>query len=225
MTDTPLPPNLAAQPELDTWIRVDAADTVTVFTGKVELGQGIVSAIARIAAEELDLSIDEADVGQVHEGQTAQFSVDAWPGRTFPGRVRQVRYAAHTVAGVVTYEAILAVQNPDLLLRPGMTATAEIEVKRDDQVLLVPNAALRFEPDGHGPAHAGGLSALVSGKHTFDVSRGPDAAPRVWALRHGILEPHDIEAGPSDGTWTEIAAGPVAPGTPLVVSAEGRRNS
>jgi HlyD family secretion protein len=174
---------------------------------------------------ELELSVDEADVGQVREGQTAQFSVDAWPGRTFPGRVRQVRYAAHTVAGVVTYEAILAVDNPDLLLRPGMTATAEIEVKRDDQVLLVPNAALRFEPEGREPAHAGGISALVAGKHSFDVSRGPDAAPRVWALRRGLLEPHDIEAGPSDGTWTEIAAGPVEPGTPLVVAAESRRSS
>ncbi|HEY7176649.1 MAG TPA: molybdopterin cofactor-binding domain-containing protein, partial [Micromonosporaceae bacterium] len=62
MTDTPLPPNLAAHPDLDTWIRVDAVDTVTVFTGKVELGQGIISAIARIAAEELDLSIDQVRV-------------------------------------------------------------------------------------------------------------------------------------------------------------------
>src|SRR5262245_50292697 len=178
-----------------------------------------------LARLELDLSVDEADVGQVREGQTAQFSVDAWPGRTFPGRVQQVRYAAHTVAGVVTYEAIVAVENPELLLRPGMTATAVIEVKRDDQVLLVPNAALRFEPASREPAHAGGLSALVAGRHSFAVSRGPDAAPRVWALRSGLLEPHDIEAGPSDGTWTEIAEGSVAPGTPLVVGAESRRSS
>src|SRR5262245_57919079 len=176
---------------------------------------------------ELVLGVDEADVGPVHEGQPAQFTVDAWPGRTFPGRVQQVRYDAHTVAGVVTYETILAVDNPELLLRPGMTATAEIEVRRDAQALLVPNAALRFEPAQRERSRTVGIGALLATKHPFDVSRGeePPAAPQVWALRRGRLEPFAVEPGPSDGTWTEIAAGPVAPGTPLVVAAATGRSS
>ena len=98
----------------------------------------------------------------VREGQAVRFSVDAWPGRSFSGRVEQVRFGAHTQAGVVSYETIVAVDNPELLLRPGMTATAEIEVQRDEQVLLAPNAALRFEPPGTrggGAARRPGLAA------------------------------------------------------------------
>jgi len=92
-------------------------------------------------------------------------------------------------------------------------------------VLMVPNAALRFEPAAREPARAVGIAALVGIKHPFDVSRagGTSDAPHVWALRRGLLERFAIEAGPSDGTWTEIAAGPVAAGTPLVVGAETRK--
>ena len=176
---------------------------------------------------ELDLAVDEADIGQVHEGQTAQFTVDTWPGRTFPARVAQVRYAGRSVAGVVTYQVILSVENPDLLLRPGMTVTAEIEVRRDEQVLLVPNAALRFEPDDRDAPRGSGLAALVKGKRSFDVTRAGDAgrSPRVWTLRNGHLHALAIETGPSDGSWTEIAPGVVAPGTPLVVAAGAQRST
>ena len=175
---------------------------------------------------ELDLAVDEADIGRVHEGQPAQFTVDTWPGQTFPAHVEQVRYAGRSVAGVVTYQVILSVDNPDLLLRPGMTVTAEIEVQRDEHVLLVPNAALRFEPEEPGAPRGSGFAALVKGKHSFDVTRAGDASgsPRVWTLRHGHLRALAIETGPSDGSWTEIAPGPVAPGTPLVVAAGAPRS-
>jgi len=168
---------------------------------------------------ELDLSVDEADVGQVQEGQPARFTVDAWPGRTFTGHVRQVRFGARTIAGVVTYETILAVDNPDLLLRPGMTATAEIEVRRDADVLLVPSAALRFDPAGARAHPAGGIGALLGGKHPFDYSRGgsPEDAPHLWVVRGRSLKRSDVEPLASDGAWTEIAGGALEPGTAVAV--------
>src|SRR5262245_19815426 len=122
---------------------------------------------------ELDLAVDEADVGRVQEGQPVRFTVDAWPGKSFSGRVEQVRFGPHTQAGVVSYETAVEVANPELLLRPGMTATAEIEVKRDHQVLLAPNAALRFEPpEREAPQPHGGLAGLIPNKHRADLNLG-----------------------------------------------------
>ncbi len=89
---------------------------------------------------------NEADVGRVNEGQPATFTVDAYPNHLFQARIAQVRYGSKTVSGVVTYETVLSLDNADLSLRPGMTATAVITVKRVENCLLVPNAALRFAP-------------------------------------------------------------------------------
>ena len=99
-----------------------------------------------LAKMELHVDVDEADVGLVEAGQTAHFTVDAYPERTFPARITQVRFGSQTVDGVVTYETVLNVDNSDLSLRPGMTATADITVKRIENAILVPNAALRFTP-------------------------------------------------------------------------------
>ena len=176
----------------------------------------------------LELSVDEADVGRVREGQTARFSVDAWPGRSFSGRVEQVRFGAHAQAGVVSYETIVAVDNPDLLLRPGMTATAEIEVERREQVLLAPNPALRFEPPEQetAPRH-GGLAWLFPSKSQFDVSQtvaARDAAAHVFVLRQGRPQRVAVETGPSDGSWTEIRGEHLEAGSLLVVDAAGGRS-
>jgi HlyD family secretion protein len=92
------------------------------------------------------LAIDEADIGQVREGQTARFTVDAFPDRNFNGRVKQVRLAATNTANVITYPVVVEVDNPDQTLLPGMTANAEIEISRKADVLSIPNAALRFRP-------------------------------------------------------------------------------
>jgi HlyD family secretion protein len=89
---------------------------------------------------------DEADIGEVREGQEAVFTVDAYPDKKFSADVRQVRFGAQTSGSDVTYKAILNLDNKDLLLRPGMTATADIVVKRVRDAVLVPNAALRFTP-------------------------------------------------------------------------------
>jgi HlyD family secretion protein len=93
---------------------------------------------------EMHVDVDEADVGQVREGHSARFTVDAYPDRSFEALVRQVRYAPETVQGVVTYETILDIDNSKKLLRPGMTATAEITIQTIQNAVLVPNAALRF---------------------------------------------------------------------------------
>lgn len=101
---------------------------------------------------QIDLSIDETDVGQIREGQTVAFTVDAYPDRRFSGTVHQVRLAAASVQNVVTYPVVVRVANPDGALLPGMTANAEIEVSRRNDVLRLPNAALRFRPPDVGPA-------------------------------------------------------------------------
>ena len=180
-----------------------------------------------LKALKLDLAVDEADVGRVRAGQPVRFSVDAWPGKSFSGRVEQVRFGPHTQAGVVSYETLVAVDNSELLLRPGMTATAEIEVQRDHQVLLAPNAALRFEPpEREASPRRDGLAGLIPNKHQFDVSQGAgtrDAAPHVWVLRQGRLRRVAVETGSSDGSWTEIRSDALEPGASLVVDAPGAR--
>ncbi len=150
------------------------------------------------------LNIDEADIGQVKPGQSADFTVDAYPDRTFTGTVRTVYNAAIMVEGVVTYQAILDVNNDDLSLRPGMTATATVNTTTLKSALLVPNAALRFTPAEAPPASAAQGPAMAAAGHV------------VWAIRNGQLAPITVHIGLSDGLWTQVTAGAVDAGTPLV---------
>ncbi len=150
---------------------------------------------------ELHLDLDESDVGQVREGQQAQFRVDAYPGRAFEATITSVRYNPRTVNNVVTYETVLSVANPDLALRPGMTATADILVNQKDRALLVPNRALRFLPPERAEA---GESA-------------DDSGPRVWVVRDGAAVPVPVETGLTNGEMTEVTSGDVASGTQVIV--------
>lgn len=110
-----------------------------------------------LAQMQIDLSVDEADVGQIREGLGVEFSVDAFPDREFRGEVKQVRLAATATANVITYPVVVQVQNADLSLLPGMTASAEIVVSQREGVLRVPNAALRFQPpEGAAPTAPAG---------------------------------------------------------------------
>lgn len=127
-----------------------------VLSRTVEPGQTVVAAmstpelftVARdLRAMEVEIAIDEADVGRTKVGQTARFTVDAWPGRSFTGTLRAIHNVAVIKDNVVTYEARLSVENDELLLRPGMTATVTIETDKRSDVITVPNAALRFSPD------------------------------------------------------------------------------
>lgn len=155
---------------------------------------------------ELHLDIDEADIGQVRTKQDAEFSVDAFPERRFPATITSLRVAPRTVQGVVTYEALLFVENPDLLLRPGMTATADINTDHRHDVLLVPNAALRITPPGEDAEQV-----LQADRTT------PERQRQVWMLRDGKPVPIPVTIGATDGRWTEVTGGELVSGTPLLV--------
>lgn len=157
----------------------------------------------------LALDVDEADIGQVRDGQEADFTVDAYPDRVFKGTVRSVRNASKTVEGVVTYQAILDVSNRDLALRPGMTATATIRTAQVHDALLVPNAALRFTP-------ALDSSALAATNAT--AARGGASAHQVWILRQGVPAAIAVKIGLSDGQFTQVIGGDVASGTPVITA-------
>jgi HlyD family secretion protein len=174
---------------------------------------------------ELQVDVDEADIGRVREGQEATFTVDAYPDRAFPARVTQVRFGSQTVDGVVTYKTVLKVDNSGLALRPGMTATAVITVDRRENVLLVPNVALRFAPvakEVTGRSRGGGLVGMLlprppglnDRKMEEPDTRGKEQ--RVWTLRSGQLVPLSIITGVTDGVQTEVESGQVEPGTELV---------
>lgn len=182
-----------------------------VLLRAVEPGQTVAASLQtpvlfKIAGDlrkmEIVLAIDEADIGQVREGQTAQFTVDAFPDRNFSGRVKQVRLAATNTANVITYPVVVQVANPDQSLLPGMTANAEIEINRRPNVLSVPNAALRFRPAKAGDNGARGSSSGRSGatstsaaQHTGDGNNGGGTIDALGKIAIGLqLEPRQREA-------------------------------
>ncbi|MDQ2067662.1 efflux RND transporter periplasmic adaptor subunit [Xinfangfangia sp. CPCC 101601] len=172
---------------------------------------------------QLQVDIDEADIGRVAVGNAANFSVDAYPGRSFPAQITQLRYAPEETDGVVTYKAVLTVQNDDLLLRPGMTATATITVAREPGVLLVPMAALRYAPpisDGAGRS-GGGLLGLImpSGRGS---SRGKADGSSIYVLRAGAPEKITITAGASDGKMIAVSAATLAEGDQVITGQSDR---
>jgi HlyD family secretion protein len=157
----------------------------------------------------------------VRVGQTASFSVDAFPDQKFPATIRDVRYASETIQGVVTYKAVLDIDNSGLLLRPGMTATAEIRVTEIADALLLPNAALRYLPPiAELTAKQGFLQRLLPGRPQFrPASQHEETGPNraVWILRNGDPVRARIAIGLSDGKLTEIRGGELAVGDALIV--------
>lgn len=182
---------------------------------------------------ELHVDVDEADIGRVTVGQEATFTVDAYPDRRFSARITEVHFASSTVDGVVTYEAILDVENPETLLRPGMTATADVVVARVDDTLLVPNAALRFTPptsrESRSDQRGGLLTSLLprpgrgTGSSTTRAAPSVETGQSVWVLRDGRPTAIALETGPTDGTMTAVTAGDIAPEALVLVDvlAEG----
>lgn len=202
-----------------------------VLKRQVEPGQTVAASLQtpvlftlaeNLAQMELNAAVDEVDVGQVAAGQQASFSVDAYPERRFPATVTQVRYAPEEVDGVVTYGTVLAVDNSELLLRPGMTATVDIVVARREDALLVPNAALRFSPPRRASGGSGSRSLFsrLFPRPPARQPRQPDEAEertRVWVLDGGQARPVHVKAGASDGQMTEILAGELAAGAKVIV--------
>jgi HlyD family secretion protein len=156
---------------------------------------------------ELKIDIDEADVGSVREGQTATFTVDAFPQRRFTARLTSLRNSPKTEAGVVTYEGVLTVDNSGRLLRPGLTANADILVASIDTALLVPNGALRFTP----PEDIVGAAPPPPARRNDGQMMG-----RVWVLNGLKPEPRDLRVGRSDGHMTEVVGGNLRRGEKVI---------
>ncbi len=176
----------------------------------------------------LQVNVDEADVGQVQPGQTAEFSVSAWPTRRYPATLTRVSYGATTQDNVITYLADLTVDNADLSLRPGMTATASIVTVQRHDALLVPSAALRYSPEQvAAPASAGGTS-LVSrlmprppggGSSRRSAVTDTTQVRQVWVLQDGQPVAVPVTPGASDGRFTEVSSATLQPGA-LVITGQ-----
>jgi HlyD family secretion protein len=169
---------------------------------------------------ELHVDVDEADIGKVGEGQAAQFTVDAYPERKFSAQIRQVRFAATVTSGVVTYKTVLMVDNADLVLRPGMTATAEIIVEKATNALLVPTAALRFSlQTSEKRAQKKSLMDSLMPRQLPREKRLPPATvdskdpQQVWKLgKNGQPQQVPVKIGLNDGSSAEIVEGEIRRG-------------
>lgn len=184
-----------------------------VLDRKVSKGQTVAAAFSTpvlftlasdLTQMELDVDIDEADVGVVHAGQEAFFTVGAYPDKRFDAKLISVHNASTNVQNVVTYKGVLLVDNSKLLLKPGMTATAEIVTGQLAMATLVPNAALRFVP----PA------AATTGIPAAPVGPG---LGRVWTFEKGKIKPHDLKLGGTDGHSTQVVSGDLKPGDQAIV--------
>jgi HlyD family secretion protein len=238
------------------YTRIVSPTNGVVISRSVDVGQTVAASLQAptlfVIAEDLrkmqvDTSVAEADVGKLVAGMDATFSVDAFPGERFKGKVRQIRNAAQTVQNVVTYDAVIDVDNPDLKLRPGMTANVNFVFANRDSVLRVPNAALRFRPSSdvlaalragsragsggdqaspaEGTAFAARGSESPAGRQR-GAGKGNPAKPEggpdhksVWVLHGGVPSLARIRVGASDGTKTEVVDGPLAEGDLVITDA------
>ena len=182
---------------------------------------------------QVNASVDEADIGKIAPTQLVTFQVDAYPGKTFAGTVRQVRLAPVVDQNVVSYVTVIDVPNPELQLKPGMTANVAITIARADDVLKVPNAALRYRPDAATlEAHGGQTATQQAGQRPraerAQGERGQSeraqgertqARRRVWVLSGESLTAVRVETGVDDGTTTAIVGGDLQEGARVVTGA------
>lgn len=189
----------------------------TVISRNVDTGQTVAASfqtptLFTIAQDltkmQIDTSIDEADIGKINAGQNVAFTVDAYPELTFHGKVSVVRNAPITVSNVVTYDAVIIVDNPDLKLKPGMTANVSVETATVSGVLRVPNAALRFKPSTTVKS-----GADSKGQKGTKKTKGPG----VWILENNKPKHIKITTGISDGNYTEVKSGDVSEGQEIIV--------
>jgi len=188
--------------------------TGVVLDRQVEPGQTVAASFqtpvmftlaSDLSRMELIVDIDEADIGTVREGQKATFTVDAFPQRSFDAELISVHNAPNIENGVVTYKGVMTVDNSSGLLRPGLTANADITVAALTDTLFVPNGALRFTP----------IDAVADSRPP--ASPGADATGRVWLLENGVPVPRDLSLGRSNGQLTEVLSGDVAAGEDVIV--------
>ena len=235
--------NLAAEETNLAKTEITAPIDGVVLRRQVEPGQTVAASFQTpvlftlaedLSAMKLVIDIDEADIGQVMEKQDATFSVDAYPGRKFPASITSVRFAPKDDNGVITYEALLSVDNSDLLLRPGMTATATITTAARVGAIMVPYSALRFQPPIQTTAAqesvgrrrgAPGLMGMMMPR--FNRNRAnrqvllqPGESGRVWVIEEGQPRPIPVEIGLLDGELAEVISHDVTEGTEVVIGLE-----
>jgi len=192
-----------------------------VVSRAVDVGQTVAASMQAptlfsIAADltrmRVNAGVDESDVGRIEAGQDVRFRVDAFPDEEFEGKVSQVRLQPIVQQNVVTYGVIIDVVNVERKLRPGMTANVTIEVVRRDDVLRVPNGALRFRPSAAAlsalsePADAGGSGDLAPAAQPAAGPRAT-AGPKVWVMQDGRLKAVAVKTGATDGVHTELVGG------------------
>jgi HlyD family secretion protein len=209
-----------------------------VLLRKVEPGQTVAASLQApvlftlaedLSQMQLEVDVDEADVGQVRDGQDATFTVDAYPTRKYPARISRVDFGSQIKDGVVSYLTILTVNNDDLSLRPGMTVTAEITTARVHDALLVPSAALRFAPESTAGAAArtsgGGIVSRLLPRFSPAPASKPAGAPagaqRVWVLRDGGPVAVPVTTGVTDGRLTQVTGGELQAGMAVITELAG----
>ena len=224
-----------------------------VVSRNVDVGQTVAASLQApvlfliandLSKMQVDTNVSEGDVGNVWVGQDVTFAVDAYPTRRFKGTVQQVRNAAIMVQNVVTYDAVVGVDNKELLLKPGMTANVEFLVSRKEDVLKIPNAALRFRPlserqpaqvaaagqaGGPGAAAGGGAARRGGSPNAGQGSRnregGVNRQGTVYVLRDQKAIPVRVRLGISDGTYSEVVGGDLKAGDQIILSMAGQTSS
>ena len=227
------------------WTTIKAPIDGVVLARLVEPGQTVAASlqspvlftVARDLTQlQLYVDIDEADIGKLHEGQEATFTVGAWPARKFASKVVSVHNLPTAGQTVVTYQAVLAVENKELLLRPGMTATASIVTSDRPEVLTVPDAALRYTPPGPPRDKPSSSPFMPMTPPRGNLPRRPagagagkpDAAgaagrSTLYVLENGAPKRVLVQTGGSDGQKTEIVSGPVEAGTVVITDQEQQK--
>ena len=210
-----------------------------VISRNVDVGQTVAASLQAptlftvandLTKMEVHTSVDEADVGNVWEGQEVTFTVDAHPARRFRGKVHQVRNAATIVQNVVTYNAVVRIDNKELLLKPGMTANVQFLVSQKEDVLSIPNMAIRFKP----PEEKNEAKELLRKEQSRTAPRpgarrtsrsggggGGEARRlrevRIYLLRDAKAQPVDVQLGISDGSKTEVISGDLKENDPVII--------
>jgi len=225
-----------------------------VVSRNVDVGQTVAASLQApvlfliandLSKMQVDTNVSEGDVGNVWVGQDVTFAVDAYPSRHFRGTVQQVRNAAIMVQNVVTYDAVVGVDNTELLLKPGMTANVEFLVSRKEDVLKIPNAALRFRPlserqppaqvaaagqaGGPGAEAGGGAGRRGGSPNAGQGSRnregGVNRQGTVYTIRDQKAIPVRVRLGISDGSYSEVVAGDLKAGDQIILSMASQTSS
>jgi HlyD family secretion protein len=227
----------AAELELKYTVIRSPVDGIVVARN-IEVGQTVAASFATpnlflIALDltnmQVDTNVSESDIGGMTEGKEAIFTVDAYPGMSFAGTIKQVRLAPINIQNVVTYNVVIGVDNKDLRLKPGMTANVAIVVAQRDQVLKVPNAALRFMPPKTEGDRRGSEGQATKAEGGRPIGGAAGQSRTVWTqMESGDLVSLSVQTGISDGITTEVLSGGLTEGESVIIGIEqplGERKS